>query len=65
MAGRAEGTEGSRKVMICPFHGKHSSYAADVSHRWTGVVIHNGGTFEEEGVCVRAEKIDSGRRERP
>lgn len=51
--------------MICLFHGKHSSYAADVSHRWTGVVIHNGGTFEEEGVCVRAEKIDSGRRERP
>lgn len=29
-----------------------------VAHSWTGAVIHNDETFEEEDVCVRAEKID-------
>lgn len=31
---------------------------AVLSRSWTGAVIHNDETFEEEDVCVRAEKID-------
>ena len=49
--------EGHRKVIICLSRGKHSSHTGDASHHWTGVVIHNDGTFEE-GRCLRSSGKD-------